>query len=735
MNIENAKFKSQRGTYKRICTYFATLDIETSSSDDNTMAWSYQQAIAMFDSEKYTLVDYKSTRNIIDMVDILVKLNNEIGDNGYLYIFVHNLSFDLSFFRITLINAIRKDNPSANYSELLTGTADWLTFKIGALEFRCSYRLTLMSLYTFTKTMNVKHIKLLGANDYGKHFSDEELPVSFNKYLYNDVVGLGEAICKLMKIEGLTLRTLPYTSTGFIRNELKRSFNQDRQSMYEVKDSKPQYNEFLLWNKAFRGGLNRLNKERAMDDNHGCVVRHVDFVSHYPALLLTRKYPYGHGMYYKFDYNVFTKHSKKNDNWLKDITYNEDYLIVARVLLVNYKPDKYKFNLFEQEETIVEVCTPDLQCLYEYADVERIVPLDVYVYKAKRLPEQIINIIKKYFTSKSILKEKIKTAKRNSDASLLELEAEYARAKAKLNGIGGLLQQKPMTDTYNIDDNGNIGEHAEFDLSSKTEVSNMLDKHYGSTSREIVGEVGKGKCFSLIHGVFMTAYGRQKLLNACAKIGWNNNLYSDTDSDFYLYSKEAEKRIEELNEQYMKEAIENDAYVDIEVDGQTKRCYLGLLEDEGETITRFKAISAKRYCYLSKERGFKVVCSSVSKGTDLYEDEEHNAMYAFTREMELCGLKENRQLTEEDINNGFLNFEDGFTFRRCSSTSVIRPITERGYYDIDGHKQYVDNGVILRKTNITLTAIHERQNLVTTALTFKQTRSGVGRIEKEENIL
>lgn len=703
MDISNAKFKSPRGFVKSVCTYYATLDIETSSND--VMAWSYQQGMAMFNSENGKLLEYKETRNILDMIDILVQLNNDLSDKGFLYIFIHNLSFDLTFFRTTLIKKIREVQPTAKYSELLTGNKEWLTFTIGSLEFRCSYRLTLMSLYTFTKTMNVKHIKLLGANDYGKYFTDTTLSTDFHKYLYNDVVGLGESIYKLMQIEGLTLRTLPLTSTGFIRNELKTAFKKDEDVIAATKSMKPCVHEFRLWNYAFKGGLNRVNATwlgRTVTGN----IRHVDFVSHYPTLLLTRKYPTGKSEYFEFSYKT-QEDVVKNSTWLKETAYSEDKLLVAKVKLVDYEVSDEKFNLFNDKTDTAFVCTPDLQSLYDFAELKDILPLEVYVYKAEHLPEQIINIIKKYFTSKSILKEKIKIAKHNNEATLLELEAEYSRAKAKLNGIGGLLQQKPMTDTYIVDELGNSGDVIKFDLDNIEQVQTMLDNYYGTKgTRSKKGEIHKGRCFSLLHGVFMTAYGRQELLRACNCVGWDNVLYSDTDSLFYFTSDEIEKSLAELNKRYRKEAIDNGAYVDIEINGQTKRSYLSWLDDEGETIVRFKALSPKRYAYQSVEHGFKIVCSTIAKGSDLYEDEEHNARYRYTREMELCGLTESRELTEEDIINGFMNFKSGFVFKKCSSAAAIKHVTTAGYYDIDGHTQWVDNGTTILKQEIKLHNYH-----------------------------
>ena len=81
-----------------------------------------------------------------------------------------------------LIDAFPDD---AEHEDFLIDNKHWLFFRIGSLEFRCSYKLTQMNLYMFTKEMHVQHKKLLGANDYGIHYEHQEPIIQelINRYI------------------------------------------------------------------------------------------------------------------------------------------------------------------------------------------------------------------------------------------------------------------------------------------------------------------------------------------------------------------------------------------------------------------------------------------------------------------------------------------------------------------------------------------------------------------------
>lgn len=744
MNIDLSKATYKQGMgNKKLCTYFGTLDIETSVTEYD-IAYSYQQGFAVFNSLTDELIAYEETRDIVKLVDNIINLSAVVEKDSRFIIFVHKLSYDITFFRQTLINRMAdfyNEKPDGIYEELLTGAIDWLSFRIKNIEFRCSYKLTQMSLYTFTKTMNIANRKLLGANDYGLHYSDEELPKEYNDYMYNDTVGLGQAICKLMKLEGLTLTTLPYTATGFVRKDIMKAFKSDITAITQAKRCRPNPAEFKLWTEALSGGLSQVNKRYknkvVIGDTKTAFIRHRDFVSHYPTVMLTKKFPMSKGIRETFDIDesTYSNIDKLTDiaNKFKQLVYSDEYLIIATVDIYNYRSkqdsirflpptDKIKKHISEDEysttyysnkidsnEGVIRLTlsTPDLQCLYEYAESDMILPVNVYKYKMGRLPKQIIDTIKKYFTDKSIIKEKIKSAKRNNnEALLLELSATYSRAKVKLNSCAGMMMQKPMQDSYELSIDGTQSEALKWDLSTTEKINEILDSYYGTHNKR--GQMDRGRCLSLLHAVFITAYGRQELLRACNAVGWENVIYVDTDSLFYKSTPEVEARLEELNKRYRQEAIDNEAFVTFKIDDETKTSYLSYLEDEYHTITIFKAISAKRYLYYCEETGLKLVCSSIMLGTDLVEDENGNANYSYTREMEICGFDKPREITLEDAKMAFIRFKKGFQFKRCS-TKVSQYVTNTpAYRNINGHTEWVENGTILKSSIVTLHDIDVR---------------------------
>ena len=130
------------------------------------------------------------------------------ADGAFLVVYVHNLSYEFQFLKG--IYSFFPDDVFAVASRKVVKADMW-----GCFEFRCSYKLTNMSLKQFTSKMMVKHQKLSGEEfDYGvKRYPWTELTDEELEYCINDVWGLVEAVNALMARDEDTLQTIPLTST------------------------------------------------------------------------------------------------------------------------------------------------------------------------------------------------------------------------------------------------------------------------------------------------------------------------------------------------------------------------------------------------------------------------------------------------------------------------------------------------------------------------------------------
>lgn len=161
----------------------------------------------------------------------------------------------------------------------------------GSFEFRCSYKLTNMSLKQFTCKMRVEHQKLSG-DDFNysvKRYPWTELTEEELEYCINDVLGLVEALNVLMSRDGDTLQTIPLTSTGYVRRNAKRSMRDGSMHHNFIYSILPDFETFTALREAFRGGNTHANRYYAGDIIEN--VHSADRSSSYPAVMCNCKFP------------------------------------------------------------------------------------------------------------------------------------------------------------------------------------------------------------------------------------------------------------------------------------------------------------------------------------------------------------------------------------------------------------------------------------------------------------
>ena len=212
------------------------------------------------------------------------RLADEAAQRGLLVVcYDHNLSFEFQWLAYQLDwtdGEVFCTDPrkvlSATYKD--------------SLQFRCSLFLFNMRLEAVTAQMKVKHAKLSGVDfDYSKmRFPWTPLdPVTELPYCVNDVRGLVEAVQAKMRLDGDNLATIPKTSTGYVRRDVKQAMKY--YSFMRIKSLWPDPHLFQMLREAFRGGSVHANRYYA-----GITVEHVttmDRSSSYPDVMLNHLFP------------------------------------------------------------------------------------------------------------------------------------------------------------------------------------------------------------------------------------------------------------------------------------------------------------------------------------------------------------------------------------------------------------------------------------------------------------
>lgn len=274
--IKNKAGNPGRKNKPTIIDMVCCFDIETTYLRDIEQSFMY---IWQFQFGDYTIVG----RTWEEFIDLCLRIKNSIKSKERLIVYVHNLSFEFQFLRG--IYPFTKDEVFCLDRRKI---AKCEMYK--AIEFRCSYVHSNMSLDQFTKKMKCKTKKLVGELDYSLiRYPWTELTDAEMAYCINDVIALREAIINEMQIDGDNLDTIPLTSTGYVRRKCKEAMRKKPAFRSYISDQLPDYELYKVLREAFRGGnthANRFYVGKILKD-----VNTVDRSSSYPDVLVNHEYP------------------------------------------------------------------------------------------------------------------------------------------------------------------------------------------------------------------------------------------------------------------------------------------------------------------------------------------------------------------------------------------------------------------------------------------------------------
>lgn len=699
------------------------IDTETSWNHDNENPQAWITSIQVsFNGKEYFY------RKPSELMEFLNKQINTYNLNSYrrMCIIIHNQSYDISY----LLPYIQAYLPYKDeHNALLLDGHKIVNYRQGGLDFRCSYLLTLKSLEKLGEEHNVEHKKKVGLYDYDKiHFQNDVLSDNEKTYAIYDVISLSECFLKQLQIHDDTTASVPLTHTGYIRRKLRSSCRKDKyyRNTYFTK-TKLNSEQYKFCNLSYSGGYthnNRFLREQIITpEQFGYkYIKHRDFRSHYPSQMRTYMLPLGKCTTY------FDIEDKNSVMMSPDISFDEilalspNFYTITKIAINKMQLKDKKITMPIMQESKIFYREPEDSKMFRvWSDNGRVLQIDpksenvffetyvsnytlsilreqyhiegyimkVYRWLNKPIPECMANVIDELFKAKSDLKYKVKECEEKFGmfaSPTYDAKSELSLAKSLLNAIYGCCCMNPVRVEYDID----------FDLSEpiflkkfiKTDedIQESLDKYYSSRNNFLPYQMGCA----------ITDMAKYELFEFIKVIGYDNVIYVDTDSIFYLSNDEIEKKVEELNKKKNTTA----PYV---IDAKGNRIYYDVFEDEPNPLA-FKGLHSKCYGIVTKNKNnedeLQVTIAGVPSRT-IIDMKDDKPVY-LTREEELAGITAEMKRNNPDIkiDNAFEalnNLEDGMTFYTNTGTTCKYTSHKPEIIFVDGHRIETAGGAIIEK--------------------------------------
>lgn len=719
-----------------VCEGYGSLDTETSKEEmrpEEFEAWLYQWSFsypAQPPMMKRQMVYGRKPSELAKALKKIVEVNGLDSTHKFNF-FIHNASFDYHYIKDFL------EREFGHKGQLLAiGTHRIITYTIEGLCFRCSYRLSQKSLDRWGRELGIRHRKLKGTIDYNVvRYQDSKLTKKDWKYMFYDVVVLDECVEKQFSKWNDNETTVPLTMTGYVRRECFKYFKSEKYYRNEFKNNALNATTYGLCRKEFSGGIthgNRFHMEETirvkdiMKQRGGVwYIKHRDFASHYPSQQITGFAPASKfSLYYdntkhdkpeekKMKWNKLAKLAKENcvlvaivisDLKLKNLgTENSITLPYAQVSKFRegeiHQPGVEKLTFVEDNGRIIKMKSGmslvvlneyDLKWLKRQYDFSYEIET-VYTARRGRFPKWLTDTVNEFFYKKSYYKKIEKQLEENNvskeSPEYIENHLNLMIAKGMLNAIYGCTASRPIRDLFYERKDGFWG----CKKPNKDEIEEQLQKYYDNEKNFMPYQLG---CWT-------TAQARNELMEFVELIGYENFLYADTDSIFYISNDEIEARIENVNAKFREENDKNGWF--IEVDGE--KTYYNQFELEKEKILEFRFVHAKCYAYVVEKTDKK----TGKTWTEL------EATIAGVQKIGRNGVSRTKELGSiENLFGVDSDDEEKKTvFTSCGGTEVEYINRPCQYIVIDEHVLEVASAAIIKETTKTLhSAKYYAENLI-----------------------
>lgn len=440
--FNNFPILKRRRTAKRKLEKHDVLDCVCAFDIESTNIGEIEQAVMyvwQFQIENEITVFGRTWEEFKIFIENIVKV---LPENTDLIVYVHNLSYEFQFlkgvFDFESDDIFATDLRKILYCRLYD-----------SIEFRCSYRMSNLSLKDFTRKYKVKHQKLSDYDYNIPRYYFSGLTIEELRYCQNDVLGLVEAIHALLLDEKCNLLNVSLTSTGFIRKELKKIVSANLGYNY-AKPFFPSSELYQLLRRAFRGGDTHCNRYYVNDVLED--LNSVDRSSSYPDVLCN---------YNGFPIEPLAKVEAPNDiAYIEKLIYQRKRAVLMEVRLTNvHLRNEFYGDLYlskDKSDKIVNgvfyngriISADSLECVLtdiDYRIIKKIYSFDVEIlswYKSRsgKIPRCMIDFIIEQYKYKTSLK---------GVAGELN-ETLYMKSKNRLNGIYGLFRNCSYTERNHI---------------------------------------------------------------------------------------------------------------------------------------------------------------------------------------------------------------------------------------------------------------------------------------------
>lgn len=473
-------------------------------------------------------------------------------------------------------------------------------------EFRCSWKLSNMNLAKFTE--HTQYPKMDGEEfDYGE-FRTPFTELSNNQiaYAYCDVRGLYQAISRLMVDTGYNIATIPLTSTGFLRKEVRARINENKRNRYLLQRTALSSDLYLLCKLALRGGNAHANPMMSNEEickmNGYDEIYSKDMSSAYPACIMQEQFPITPFVRVLNTPDEILEQGKAFIGVITFINLRIKTLgtipYIASAKRISVKNGRYdNGRVLSATQITLALTDIDYEIIrnqYYFDDIET---SDIFSAKYGYLP----NEYRKY-----VFERYIKKCDLNGQDDYL-----YAKEKNKINGLFGMM----LTDIVH-DEISYMPNNDEPFFKEKADLEYQIEKWYNGNSIFLAYQ----------WGLWVTAHCRKRLQKAIDGIG-PDIIYCDTDSAKYIGNHE--DLFIKLNNEILDKTAKcgfNTEYT--RKDG--KHFSLGLWENDKNTPYKaFKTLGSKKYCYIDSKDKFNITVAGLSKIQGARYILTHGKMSAF----------------------------------------------------------------------------------------------------------
>lgn len=600
------------------------LDYDTDGKILNPITWLYhwQYTIAESDEKMFTVYG-RTWKQYRDFVTLLCEENENIN----FIIFVHNLSYEGTFLlqggmpRGCVLE--KQLNSQARKPISLTFTKPSCINDMSHIEFRCSYMLSNLSLSAFAKQQQCKRAKKVGDLDYSiTRTPTTPLTQKEQEYCYLDTECLAEAIHHLMTLTGFTQLDIPYTSTGFVRREVKA---EAQKHFFQVRKCIPCPEVYQALRRAYRGGNTHANRFKVGQDLKN--VSSFDMSSAYPSALCTRPYP-----------TIFNK--VKEPSWdIIEASITSGYAVLAHVIFSNISTEAKCPYISKSTCEKVEGCKEDngrilkanvldawltdldLRIICNSYSYEAVICDSLYIAEYKPLPDWFTNKVKKYYELKTTLK------------NVSGKEGDYAWSKAKLNSVYGMCVQvldKPSYYWgYASEESKKETWYSQQETTYEEEYNHIWEKETHFFSQ---------LWLPYQWGVWTSAWCRY-MLQEGIQIAGDNFVYCDTDSVKFLTNEKSIEGFKKLNVSRESKALKK-GFCFNDPSGEA---HPGGVYECDAIYKTFKTYGAKRYAYV-------------------YSDDKVNGKHANELGITIAGVNKKIGAKELLDGNGLDDFKENKKF-------------------------------------------------------------------------